>query len=132
MWIFGAFVDWALLSRMRDAPMISTALVTIGLSVFMMNTMLLVFGTEPKNIETGIGAAPLIIGTIVITKVRVITIIVSIVAIVAVHYLLNPTRRGRAMRAVFQQKEAAAHVGIPIFQPIRFTFAPGKQLNIQK
>src|SRR3546814_12663292 len=28
MWIFGAFVDWALLSRMRDAPMISTALVT--------------------------------------------------------------------------------------------------------
>src|SRR3546814_19850579 len=53
MWIFGAFVDWALLSRMRDAPMISTALVTIGLSVFMMNTMLLVFGTEPKNIEPG-------------------------------------------------------------------------------
>src|SRR3546814_5138567 len=77
----------------------------IGLSVFMMNTMLLVFGTEPRNIETGIGAAPLIIGTIVITKVRVITIIVSIVAIVAVHYLINHTRRGRAMRAVFQQKE---------------------------
>src|SRR3546814_8855875 len=83
--------------------------------------MLLVFGTEPRNIETGIGAAPLIIGTIVITKVRVITIIVSIVAIVAVHYLINHTRRGRAMRAVFQQKEAAALVGIPISQTYRFT-----------
>ncbi|MFC3678020.1 branched-chain amino acid ABC transporter permease [Ferrovibrio xuzhouensis] len=128
MWIFGAFVDWALLSRMRDAPMISTALVTIGLSVFMMNTMLLVFGTEPKNIETGIGAAPLIIGTIVITKVRVITIFVSVAAIVAVHYLINHTRRGRAMRAVFQQKEAAALVGIPISQTYRFTFALGTTL----
>src|SRR3546814_8031803 len=90
--------------------------------------MLLVFGTEPRNIETGIGAAPLIIGTIVITKVRVITIIVSIVAIVAVHYLINHTRRGRAMRAVFQQKEAAALVGIPISQTYRFTFALGTTL----
>lgn len=128
MWIFGMFVDWALLSRMREAPMISTALVTIGLSVFMMNTMLMVFGTDPKNIATGIGSVPIILGTIVITKVRVITIVVSIVAIVAVHYLINHTRRGRAMRAVFQQKEAAALVGIPIASTYRFTFALGTTL----
>src|SRR3546814_6493616 len=49
-------------------------------------------------------------------------------SIVAVHYLINHTRRGRAMRAVFQQKEAAALVGIPISQTYRFTFALGTTL----
>src|SRR3546814_9226840 len=47
----------------------------------------------------------------------------AIVATVAVRYLITHTRRGRAMRAVFQQKEAAALVGIPISQTYRFTFA---------
>lgn len=128
MWFFGMAVDWALLGRMRDAPMISTALVTIGLSVFMVNTMLMVFGTDPKNILTGIDPKPWLFGPVVITKVRVITIAVSVVAIAAVHYLINHTRRGSAMRAVFQQKEAAALVGIPIARTYRFTFALGTTL----
>jgi len=128
MWLFGMAVDWALLSRLRDAPMISNALVTIGLSVFMVNTMLLVFGTDPKNIAHGIDPVPLLLGPVVITKVRIITIVVSLAAIAAVHYMINHTKRGRAMRAVFQQKEAAALVGIPISQTYRFTFALGTTL----
>jgi branched-chain amino acid transport system permease protein len=56
------------------------------------------------------------------------TIGVSIVAIVAVHLLITRTRLGRAMRAVFQQKEAAALVGIPIDRIYRFTFALGTTL----
>ncbi|MCK9919164.1 branched-chain amino acid ABC transporter permease [Microbacteriaceae bacterium K1510] len=128
MWLFGMAVDWALLSRMRDASMMSNALVTIGLSVFMVNTMLLIFGTDPKNIVTGIDRAPLLFGPVVITKVRLITIVASIAAIAVVHYMINHTRRGRAMRAVFQQQEAAALVGIPISQTYRFTFALGTTL----
>src|ERR1700712_1265340 len=49
-WLFGMFVDRFLLSRLRDAHPLSTALVTIGLSIFLTNTMLLVFGSGPKNI----------------------------------------------------------------------------------
>jgi len=128
MWLFGMAVDWALLSRMRDASMMSNALVTIGLSVFMVNTMLLIFGTDPKNIVTGIDRVPLLFGPVVITKVRLITIVASIAAIAVVHYMINHTRRGRAMRAVFQQQEAAALVGIPISQTYRFTFALGTTL----
>lgn len=128
MWVFGMLVDWALLGPMRNAHMLSTALVTIGLSIFLLNTTLLIFGSEPKTIESGFSAKPIFFGPLLLTQSRLFTIVISIVAIVAVHLLISYTRLGRAMRAVFQQKEAAALVGIPINRIYRFTFALGTTL----
>jgi branched-chain amino acid transport system permease protein len=128
MWLVGMFVDWALLGRLRDAHILTTALVTIGLSIFLTNTMLLVFGAEPKNLASGFSARPFIVGPLLLTESRLFTIATAIVAVVAVHALITYTKLGRAMRAVFQQKEAAALVGIPIARIYRFTFALGTAL----
>lgn len=128
MWVFGMLVDWLLLSRLRNAHMLSTALVTIGLSIFLVNTMMLVFGVEPKNIASGFSARPIILGPLILTQSRLFTIVVAILAVLAVHLLITRTRLGGAMRAVFQQKEAAALVGIPISRVYRFTFALGTTL----
>lgn len=128
MWVVGLAVDWILLRPMRNAHVLSTAMVTIGLSIFLLNTMLLVFGAEPKDIASGFSAKPIFFGPVILTQSRLFTIAVSIGAIVAVHLLIAKTRLGRAMRAVFQQKEAAALVGIPIDRIYRFTFALGTML----
>ncbi|MDF2114449.1 branched-chain amino acid ABC transporter permease [Roseiarcaceae bacterium H3SJ34-1] len=128
MWVVGMVVDYVLLRPMRDAHMLSTAMVTIGLSIFLLNTMLLVFGAEPKNILSGFSSKPIFMGGLLITQSRLFTIVISVVAIIAVHLLIAKTRVGRAMRAVFQQKEAAALVGIPIDRIYRFTFALGTTL----
>jgi branched-chain amino acid transport system permease protein len=128
MWLLGMLVDWALLSRLRDAHLLTTALVTIGLSIFLLNTTLLVFGAEPKTVASGFSSKPIILGPLLITESRLFTIAVSIVAVVAVHCLISYTRLGRAMRAVFQQKEAAALVGVRLDSIYRFTFALGTTL----
>jgi branched-chain amino acid transport system permease protein len=128
MWVFGMLVDYLLLSRLRDAHLLSTALVTIGLSIFLLNTMLLVFGAEPKTVPSGFSPRPIILGPLLITESRLFTIVVSIAAVVAVHCLISYTRLGRAMRAVFQQKEAAALVGVRLNSLYRFTFALGTTL----
>jgi branched-chain amino acid transport system permease protein len=128
MWCVGLVVDWLLLRPMRNAHVLSTAMVTIGLSIFLLNTMLLVFGAEPKAIVSGFSPRPIFIGSLLLTQSRLFTIGASIIAIVAVHLLITRTKLGRAMRAVFQQKEAAALVGIPIDRIYRFTFALGTTL----
>lgn len=128
MWLIGMLVDWLLLSRLRDAHMLSTALATIGLSILLMNTMLMVFGAEPKTLVTGFSARPIILGPLLLTQSRLFTIVMALAAVVAVHLMIAHTRLGRAMRAVFQQKEAAALVGIPIQRIYRFTFALGTTL----
>jgi branched-chain amino acid transport system permease protein len=128
MWLVGSFVDLILLSRLRDAHMLSTALATIGLSIFLLNTFLLLFGAEPKSFPSGFSARPIIVGPLILTQARLFTLVMSIVAIAGVHLLITRTRLGRAMRAVFQQKEAAILVGIPIARIYRFTFALGTTL----
>lgn len=128
MWVVGIVVDWVLLRPMRNAHVLSTAMVMIGLSIFMLNTMLLVFGAEPKDIASGFSAKPIFLGPLLLTQSRLFTIAVSIIAIVAVHLLITRSKLGKAMRAVFQQKEAAALVGIPIDRIYRFTFALGTTL----
>ncbi len=128
MWFFGTFIDWILLSRLRDAHTLSTTLATIGLSIFLMNTFLLVFGAEPKSIPSGFSSRPIILGPLILTQARLFALVISIAAIAGIHLLITHTRLGRAMRAVFQQKEAAMLVGIPISRIYRFTFALGTTL----
>ncbi|WP_424136645.1 branched-chain amino acid ABC transporter permease [Roseomonas chloroacetimidivorans] len=128
MWGVGVAIEAGLLARMRDAHILPVTLVTIGLSVFLVNTMLMVFGTEPKNVQTGLEGPPIFLGDVIISQSRILAIGVSVVAIVATWLLISHTRAGRAMRAVFQQPEAAALAGIPIARVHRFTFALGTTL----
>jgi branched-chain amino acid transport system permease protein len=66
-----------------------------------------------------------LLGPVVITEGRVFAVIVGAVAILLVYLLINRTKLGRAMRATFQQKEAAALVGVNIEAVYTFTFALG-------
>src|SRR5579883_2675822 len=47
---FGWLVDRALIRPLRGQDILSTALVTIGLSIFLVNTFLLLAGTAPRKI----------------------------------------------------------------------------------
>jgi branched-chain amino acid transport system permease protein len=125
MFAFGAAVDRLLIRPLRGQHLLSTALVTIGLSIFLLNTMLITFGTSPQALATPFARKPILLGPVVITEGRVFAVIVGAVAILLVYLLINRTKLGRAMRATFQQKEAAALVGVNIEAVYTFTFALG-------
>lgn len=125
MFVFGAIVDRLLIRPLRGEHLLSTALVTIGLSIFLLNTMLITFGTSPQTLATPFARKPIFLGPVVITEGRVFAVLVGAVAILLVYLLINRTKLGRAMRATFQQKEAAALVGVNIEAVYTFTFALG-------
>jgi branched-chain amino acid transport system permease protein len=125
MTLLGAAFDLTLVRPLRTAHILSTALVTIGLSIFLLNTTLLLFGTSPRAIETGFARKPILLGPVVLTEARVFAVVLGIAAIVLLHLLIQKTKLGRAMRATFQNRDAAALVGVNIEFVYTFTFAIG-------
>jgi branched-chain amino acid transport system permease protein len=125
---FGWLVDRLLIERVRDQGEEPGILLTIGLSIFIMNTALLIVGTAPQKVVAPLSNAPFFLGPIVLTKLRLFAVACCAVAIVAAHLLIRRTRLGRAMRATFQDPMAARLVGINTAQVYAATFALGTTL----
>ena len=125
MFAFGAVVDRLLIRPLRGQHLLSTALVTIGLSIFVLNTTLIIFGNAPQALETPFSREPIFLGSVVLTEGRIFAVLIGVVAMILIYILINRTKLGRAMRATFQQKEAAALVGVNVEAVYTSTFALG-------
>ena len=122
---FGWLIDRFLIERIRDQGEEPGILLTIGLSIFLANTALLLVGTAPLKIESPLAGGPLFLGPIVLTKARLFAVAVSIVLMIATYLVIQKTRLGRAMRATFQDPMAAKLVGIRTANIYAGTFAMG-------
>ena len=65
---FGWLVDRVLIERVRDQGEEPGILLTIGLSIFLANTALLIVGTAPQKVVAPLSNAPLFLGPIVLTQ----------------------------------------------------------------
>lgn len=122
---FGWLVDRLLIERIRDQGEEPGILLTIGLSIFLANTALLVVGTAPLKVEAPLSAGPVFFGDIVLTKLRLFAMGVCAVLIIAAWLLIHKTRLGRAMRATFQDPMAAQLAGVRTANVYAATFAMG-------
>ncbi|WP_459618527.1 branched-chain amino acid ABC transporter permease [Bordetella sp. 2513F-2] len=125
---FGWMVDRLFIERVRGKGEEPGILLTIGLSIFLTNTALLVVGSAPQKVPAPVASAPLLLGPVVITQVRLFAVAVCAVAIVAAHMLIRHTRLGKAMRATFQDPMAARLAGINTGRIYAATFALGTVL----
>jgi branched-chain amino acid transport system permease protein len=125
MGAFGWLVDRLLIERIRDQGEEAGILLTIGLSIFLANTALLAVGTAPQKIAGPVTNAPVFLGPVVLTKMRLFAVAVCAVLILAAHLLIQRTRLGRAMRATFQDPMAARLAGIRTGNVYAATFALG-------
>lgn len=126
--ILGVILERLIFCRLRDKAVMSSVLATIGLSILIENSALLVWGPRPEAIKSPLSAAALRLGPIFTTVPRLFAVTVTIVAISVTHVILNYTRIGKALRATFQNKQAAMLVGIEINRIHAFTFGLGAGL----
>lgn len=125
MGAFGWLIDRFLIERIRDQGEEPGILLTIGLSIFLANTALLMVGTSPLKVEAPISAGPVFLGPIVLTKLRLFAVAVCALLILAAYLTIQKTRLGRSMRATFQDPMAARLVGIRTANVYASTFAMG-------
>ncbi|CAM5205756.1 Branched-chain amino acid transport system permease protein OS=Castellaniella defragrans OX=75697 GN=HNR28_000956 PE=3 SV=1 [Castellaniella defragrans] len=121
----GWLIDRVLIERIRHEGEEAGILLTIGLSVFIVNTALIVVGSTPLKVAGPVSSGPIFLGPVVITQTRVFAVLICALLMGVTHLVIDKTRLGRAMRATFQDPMAAQLAGIGIANIYACTFAIG-------
>jgi neutral amino acid transport system permease protein len=119
----GLLSEAVLWKRMRRVRATSTTLViiSIGLGLFLRNGILLVWGSDVKTYDLPISEAIDLFGV----KIKFYNIVVlglAIVAIAGLHFLLQNTKIGKAMRAVADDIDLARVTGIDVEKVVLWTW----------
>ena len=113
--------------RLRHAPRIAPLITAIGMSFIFQNVGLVWKGARPTSVPNILPHGTMFtipVGPgVPYTWNRFIVLAITLPVLVALTYLVQRTRQGKAMRAVAQDQDAAAMMGIDVNRTISFTFA---------
>ena len=128
--VLGILIEGFAYKPLRGTSSLAVLITAIGVSYFLQNAAQLKWGATPKNFTSIVTFAPLNLfgGELVITGEVIITIAVSALIMVALHFFTNKTKTGKAMRAVSEDRDAAQLMGINVNRTISTTFAIGSAL----
>ncbi len=127
----GMTIEKVAYKPLRNASSSLAVLITaIGVSYFLQNVALLIFGADTKSFVNTITlpALSLADGQLVITGTTIVTIIACIIIMIALTLFVNKTKPGRAMKAVSEDRGAAQLMGVNVNATISLTFAIGSGL----
>lgn len=120
---------------LRDAPRISILITAIGVSLFLQQSLLLVFRTSPPpSISEQVnpfGRIKLdvpVIGELILAGGQLAMFVMSLVLMILLWYIVSFTKIGRAMRAVSHDFNTAALMGVDVNKIVTFTFIIGSAL----
>ena len=125
--ILGVVIERLAYKPLRQASSLSVLITAIGVSYFLQNSAMLLWGTDTK-IFPNVLRGSLNLGGLSIPFLTLITILTCIVIMVVLTLFINKTKTGRAMRACSEDKGAAALMGINVNRIISITFAIGSGL----
>jgi branched-chain amino acid transport system permease protein len=111
---------------LRRAPRLVPLITAVGASLFISNSVRGIFGEQVKaypRIDALEG--PIVIMGIPVQKSQALVILTAVVLMAVLWYVVERTRTGRAMRAVSEDKDTAALMGINVDRVISTTFAIG-------
>jgi branched-chain amino acid transport system permease protein len=116
---------------LRRAPRIAPLISALGVSFFIQNSVLLLFGADFRSydsfdlvdVEVGISWGPLNVWIL-----RVVVFASASAMMIALWLLVTRTKLGKAMRATSFDREAAAMMGIDVDRVIVKTFFIGSAL----
>jgi branched-chain amino acid transport system permease protein len=108
---------------LRNAPRLTPLITAVGMSFIVQNISLALYGVDYESGSEIIpqGAA-FTIGDIIVTWKLVTALAIIVPALTVLTWFVTSTRQGKAMRAVSQDTEASAMMGIDVNRTISVTF----------
>ncbi|WP_373998272.1 branched-chain amino acid ABC transporter permease [Bdellovibrio bacteriovorus] len=127
--ILGLVIERLAYRPLRNAPKLNILITAIGVSLFLEYSGQVVFGADPKVFPSVINDFVLFnIGNVELKSFDVTVLVVSIIAMLALNFLIFKTKIGRAMRAVSSNASVASLLGVNPDRIIAFTFVVGSSL----
>jgi branched-chain amino acid transport system permease protein len=128
--VVGILLERIAYRPLRNAPRLVPLISAIGASIFLQNAAQLLFGPNrrsylnPDILARGNGWTIIVNDrSVILTYTGALTIALSIILMIGLYLLVQRTRLGRAMRAVAEDKQIAALMGIDVDAVIGKTFA---------
>jgi branched-chain amino acid transport system permease protein len=113
--LFGIIIE-RIIDRFGNMPetdyIYYTILMTIAISMILSNTVNVLAGPAQKQILAGISTAPIQVGPLIVNTYKLLVIVIAFSVGILFGLFLKYSKFGKAMRATFENKEAAASVGI--------------------
>jgi len=140
--LLGVVIERFAYRPLREAPRLAPLISALGVSFFLQNSVLLLFGAEfrtynsfvfgspnPEFSEPGPLTDPLFkIAGVNVQRIQIVVLAMTVVLMIALTLLVARTRIGKAMRATAYDREGAAMMGIDVDRVIASTFFIGSVL----
>ena len=96
---------------------------TLATSITLTNLAIIAFGTQAKEVPTPLASRVLELGDMRIAAQRLLVLGASLAVFAALYWFVRYTKPGKAMRAMSQNREACAVVGVDVERVALWTFA---------
>jgi branched-chain amino acid transport system permease protein len=126
--VIGVVIERLSLRPLRGVRGTAAMITTIGVSYILFNIILLTVGAGSENYPNPLPVVRWQFGQVVIELKEVLIWIVAITLMVGLHFFVNRTRLGKAMRATAQDAEAARMMGVNVDRVVVTAFFLGSAL----
>src|SRR5256885_15716247 len=123
MVIFGIVYQHTVIRAILPRSWHVQLIATLATSIVLTNLAIIVLGTQPKEVPTTLSARILEVGGFRIAWQRLLVLVAALVIFWGLDRFVARTRTGRAMRAMSQNREACAVVGVDVQRVTLVTFA---------
>ena len=127
----GIIIERLAYKPLRDASSLAVLITAIGVSYFLQNAALIIWGSAPKvftSVFDRIDNFRFFDGKLVVAPETLFTVLACILIMAVLSVFINFTKMGKSMRAVSEDNGAAQLMGINVNSTISMTFAIGSAL----
>ena len=127
--VLGVTIERVAYRPLRHAGRLSPLISALGVSVFLENATMNVVGPGPRFFPDFLPTAEIQFLGVTIQDKQILILVVATALMVWLHYLVNHTTFGLAVRATAEDKDAASLMGIEIDRVIAMVFVLGPALG---
>ncbi|NQU02981.1 MAG: branched-chain amino acid ABC transporter permease [Syntrophaceae bacterium] len=126
---FGYLLQRFVINRIIEAPEIMSLLLTFGLSLIIVNVVLILWKGDYRLVNPGYAGANLELGILLVPCIRLATCVFALLAVGGLQFFLQHTDTGRAIKATSQNKDGARLQGVNPARIYAITFALGAAIT---
>jgi branched-chain amino acid transport system permease protein len=128
LFVLGYLIQRLLINWVARAPILTTFLLTFGLSLLIVNIALLIWSPDTRGVHPAYAGTNFTIGDVTVPWGKVYTLIAALIITGLMHVWLTRSRTGRAIRATSMDIGAAQLSGVRVSQIYAIVFGLGAGL----
>jgi branched-chain amino acid transport system permease protein len=128
--LLGVILERAAYRPLRESPRLSAVVSALGASIFLQNTLMLLYGARFQVYPDGILPETVVsLFGLDIPLMRIVVVLTSVVMMTALYLFVQKTKVGTAIRAAAIDQGAARLMGIDVNRVVRLVFLIGPALG---